>query len=148
MRLAELLAPGGVLLDLRASDKKQVLQELARRAAPHAGIDAPVIAAALQSREQLGSTGLGKGFALPHARMRGLAGFIGLFVRLERAIDFQSIDAQPVDLAFLLLIPEQAGNGHVAALAAVSRKLRDPAVVRALRKTTSAAATYDLLAAD
>jgi PTS system nitrogen regulatory IIA component len=147
MQLAELLAPGDVLLDLRAGDKKQVLQELARRAAPRAGIDAPAIAAALQSREQLGSTGLGKGFALPHARMRGLAGFIGLFVRLERAIDFQSIDAQPVDLVFLLLIPENAGNAHVAALAAVSRKLRDPAVVRALRKATSAAVAYDLLAA-
>jgi len=147
MQLSELLIPEDVLLNLRASDKNQLLQELARRAAPRAGIDARVIAAALQSREQLGSTGLGKGFALPHARLRDLGRFVGLFVRLERALEFQSIDGEPVDLVFLLLIPDTAGNGHVAALAAVSRKLRDPTVVRALRKANSAATAYNLLVA-
>jgi nitrogen PTS system EIIA component len=144
MRIADLLKPEDVVVGLRASDKGQLLAELARRAAA-AHIDAATIAGALQARERLGSTGLGKGFALPHARIPGLTSFFGAFVRLARPIDFQAIDDQPVDLVFLLLIPNDAGNDHVAALAAISRRLRDAEVLRQARKTADAAALYQLL---
>jgi len=92
----------------------------------------------LTSPEDLGSTGLGKGFALPHARIDGLPKFFGLFARLARAIDYDAIDGNPVDLVFLLLMPANAGNEHVAALAAVSRRFRDAEAASRLRKADAA----------
>jgi nitrogen PTS system EIIA component len=146
MRVADLIAPAQVLAALRVQDKPQLLAELARRASATTGIDAPTIITALQTREQLGSTGLGKGFALPHARVDGLTAFFGLFVRLSRPIDFQAIDGQPVDLVFLLLIPPDANAEHVAALAAIARPIRDPLFVRELRQAKDAAALHERLA--
>ena len=145
MKIADLIAAGDVAIGVRAADKAQLLAELARRSAAGAGIDAATVASALQARERLGSTGLGKGFALPHARVPGLTRFFGAFVRLARPIDFQAIDAQPVDLVFLLLIPNDAGNDHVAALAAISRRLRDAEVLRQARKAADAAELHQLL---
>lgn len=146
MKIADFLAQADVLTSLRGVDKGQLIGELARRGAAATGIDAASIANALQARERLGSTGLGKGFALPHARVAGLTRFFGAFVRLARAIDFQAIDDQPVDLVFLLLIPADAGSQHVAALAAISRRLRDAEVLKQIRKAADAAALYQLLA--
>jgi len=145
MKIADFLTQGDVVVGLRGADKGQLIGELARRGAAAIGIDAATIANALQARERLGSTGLGKGFALPHARVPGLTRFFGAFVRLARPIDFQAIDDQPVDLVFLLLIPADAGSQHVAALAAISRRLRDAEVLKQIRKAADAAALYQLL---
>jgi PTS system nitrogen regulatory IIA component len=146
MEIADLLSPDRVVLGLAVRDKAGLLAELARRAGATLGIPPPAIVAALQAREQLGSTGLGRGFALPHTRLPGLSGFFGLFARLGRPIPFQAIDEKPVDLVFLLLIPERAGNEHVGALAAISRALRDPAVLERLRRADSADAVWRSLA--
>jgi PTS system nitrogen regulatory IIA component len=141
MDIADFIAADRVALDLRGRDKTQLLQELAKRAAASgAGVPADVILAALRSREDLGSTGLGKGFALPHARIDGLPKFFGLFARLARPIDYDAIDGGPVDLVFLLLMPANAGNEHVAALAAVSRRFRDVDTASRLRKADAATA--------
>jgi PTS system nitrogen regulatory IIA component len=110
-----------------------LLRELARRAGPAVGVEAQAVLDALLARESLGSTGLGHGIAVPHARIAGVGRLFGMFARLEKPIDFAAIDEQPVDLVFLLLIPSGAGNEHLAALAAVSRRLRDKDVLRQLR---------------
>jgi PTS system nitrogen regulatory IIA component len=134
MDIADLIAADRIALDVRVRDKAQLLRELAKRVEPSGnGLSAETILAALRSREELGSTGLGKGFALPHARIEGLTKFIGLFARLARPIDYDAIDGAPVDLVFLLLMPAEAGNNHVAALAAVSRRFRDGGTVALLR---------------
>jgi PTS system nitrogen regulatory IIA component len=146
MKIDELLAPDGVIVGLRVADKGQLVQELAKRAAPQLGIAAPAIATPLLEREQLGSTGLGKGFALPHARVAGLDRCFGLFARLARPVDFQAIDERPVDLVFLLLIPLDAEGAHVAALAAISRRMRDAALLDRVRKAGTADAVYRLIA--
>ena len=146
MRIADLIAPAHVLAALRVQDKPQLLAELARRSAAAIGIDASTILTALRTREQLGSTGLGQGFALPHARIDGLTTFFGLFARLARPIDFEAIDGHPVDLVFLLLIPPDANAEHVAALAAIARPIRDRQFVRELRQAKDAAELHNRLA--
>ncbi len=145
MELIDLVQPAQVVADLRARDKAQLMAELSRRAGSALGVEPQVIEAALTARERLGSTGLGQGFALPHARLGGLDRFFGLLARLARPIDFDAIDERPVDLVFLLLIPEDAGSEHVAALAAISRRMRDHAFVQRLRKATSAEAMHAAL---
>jgi PTS system nitrogen regulatory IIA component len=147
MNISEFLAPADVIVGLRAGNKGDLIRELARRATPVTGIEPAVIANALQARELLGSTGLGRGFALPHARIPGLARFFGTFARLARPIDFQAIDDSPVDLVFLLLIPADAENEHVAALAAISRRLRNAEVLRGVRKADSPATLHALITA-
>jgi PTS system nitrogen regulatory IIA component len=145
MDLADLIEPNQVVFAAKANNKEQLLQDLSSRAANSLNIDAQAICAALQAREKAGSTGLGEGFALPHARIAGLDHFFGMFARLNRAIHFDSIDGKPVDLVFLLLIPATAGGEHLAALAAVSRHLRDKDFAARLRKADSAAALCGLL---
>lgn len=134
-----------MLASLGASDKPGLLRDLAQRAAKQLAIEPPAVLDALQAREALGSTGVGQGIALPHARLAGLDRFFGLFARLPRPIEFDAIDERPVDLIFLLLIPERAGNDHLAALAAISRRLRDPAVATRLRAAKTARDLYGLL---
>jgi PTS system nitrogen regulatory IIA component len=129
----------------RASNKKQLLQDLASRAATLLNLDAQMICNALQAREELGSTGLGNGFALPHARIEGLDRLFGMFTRLNRPVHFDAIDGKPVDLVFLLLIPPAAGSEHLAALASISRYLRDNEFAAKLRKAPSASALCSLL---
>ena len=147
MDIADFISPDRIALDLRVRDKAQLLQELAKRAAASgSGVPAAAILSALRSREELGSTGLGRGFALPHARIDGLNRFIGLFARLARPIDYDAIDGAPVDLVFLLLMPPETGNNNVAALAAVSRRFRDGDTVTKLRKSDAAAALTTLTA--
>ena len=147
MDLADLIEPDRVIFAARASNKQQLLQDLASRAATLLNLDARAIFDALQAREGLGSTGLGNGFALPHARVEGLKQLFGMFMRLNRPIHFDSIDGKPVDLVFLLLIPATAGSEHLGALAAVSRHLRDQEFMAELRKASSAAALCKLLCA-
>ena len=149
MDIAELLRPEGVIANLRVATKKQALQELARRAADMPDLRGRIgerdIFEVLLERERLGSTGIGMGIAIPHGKLPGLPRLYGLFARLEKPIDFDSIDEQPVDLIFLLLAPESAGADHLKALARISRLLRDKAVCEKLRGTETAEGLYALL---
>jgi PTS system nitrogen regulatory IIA component len=146
MPIGEIIGPDRVVVGLRVTDKTQLLQDLAGRAATVLGLDRRMIFDALLARENLGSTGLGKGFALPHARLEVLGETFALFVRLARAIDFAAIDDRPVDLVILLLSPANGGNNHLATLAALSRPLRDATFVQRLRQAPDAVALHRMLA--
>jgi len=135
MELTDLLDGECIVANLRATSKKQVLQELARRAADITNIDERKIFAVLMDRERLGTTGVGSGIAIPHGKLPELDRLYGIFARLEKPVDFQSIDERPVDLIFVLLAPEEAGADHLKALARVSRLLRDQNTCEKLRGT-------------
>jgi PTS system nitrogen regulatory IIA component len=145
MDLASLVDPSRIVFGARANDKEQLLLDLASRAAASLNLDPKAIFNALRAREELGSTGLGEGFALPHARIERLDRFFGMFARLKRPVQFDSVDAKPVDLIFLLLSPTTAQGEHLAALAAVSRHLRDKEFAARLRGASSVAALCSLL---
>jgi len=147
MPLADILAPNAVLPMLRASSKKQALQELAQQSGLLLGREQREIFETLLQRERLGSTGVGGGIAIPHGKLPKLDKLFGLFARLEKPIDFESLDGEPVDLVFLLLAPEAAGADHLKALARVARMLRDPEIVAKLRATRDAGAIHALLTA-
>jgi nitrogen PTS system EIIA component len=134
-----------VIANLRASNKKQVLQELARKAAKLTGQDEAAIFETLSERERLGTTGIGHGIAIPHGKLPGLDRVYGVFARLERPVDFDAIDDQPVDLIFLLLAPANCGGDHLKALAKVSRMLRDRILCEKMRGSTSCDAIYALM---
>src|SRR3954471_13771739 len=119
MPLTDLVTPNAVIPALKINSKKQVLQELAACAALVSGQNERVIFETLLQRERLGSTGIGHGVAIPHGKLPKLDKLFGVFARLERPIDFESLDGQPVDLIFLLLAPEGAGADHLKALAKV-----------------------------
>jgi PTS system nitrogen regulatory IIA component len=146
MPLTDLVAPNAVIPALKANSKKQVLQELAARAAALTGRDERTIFEILMQREKLGSTAVGGGIAIPHGKLAPLDKLFGLFARLDRPVDFEALDAQPVDLVFLLLAPENAGADHLKALARVARLLRDSDVARKLRESRDAQAIYAVLA--
>jgi PTS system nitrogen regulatory IIA component len=147
MAIGEIIRPDRVIVGLRAADKRQLLREVAHHAATATSLDPASIYSALQAREHLGSTGLGKGFALPHARLQTLKAPYALFVRLARPIDFAAIDERPVDIVILLLTEANGSNQHLATLAALSRPMRDPAFVQKLRQAPDAAAVHRLLTA-
>lgn len=146
MPLNDLVAPDAVLPALKVNSKKQALQELAAKAAELTGQSERGIFEILLQREKLGSTGVGNGIAIPHGKLPKLNKLFGLFARLERPIDFEALDGQPVDLVFLLLAPEGAGADHLKALARVARLLREPDVVQKLRQSRDADALYAVLA--
>lgn len=133
MDLSDLLAPGGILPGFEATTKKQALLDLATRAAELTKLDARTIYDTLLQRERLGSTGLGRGIAVPHVKLTGLQGIVCLFARLTKPIDFESLDGEPVDLIFMLLAPDHAGGDHLKALARISRLVREPKVLERLR---------------
>jgi PTS system nitrogen regulatory IIA component len=145
MDIADLLGPGRVIAAMRGGSKKQVLQELARRAATQSGLHERAIFDKLWERERIGSTGMGMGTAIPHARIGGLSKPFGLFARLEKPIDFEAVDERPVDLIFVLLTPEDAGADHLKALARISRLFRDRAMCEKLRGTDNVDALTALL---
>ena len=145
MDMHELISTRGVLANLRVSSKKQVLQELARRAAEVTGESERAIFEVLLERERLGTTGVGNGIAIPHGKLPGLNRLHALFAKLEQPIDFDAIDEQPVDLICLLLAPQTAGADHLKALAQVSRLLRDRGVCEKLRGASTPEALYALL---
>ena len=145
MELADLLDTDGIVANLRATSKKQALQELARRAAVITGIDERKIFDVLMERERLGTTGVGSGIAIPHGKLADLKRLYGIFARLEKPVDFQAIDDRPVDLIFVLLAPEEAGADHLKALARVSRLLRDQVTTDKLRGTADSDALYAIL---
>ncbi len=145
MEVSDLLTPRGVIAQLRVVSKKQALQEIARRAAAMTGVGERRIYDVLAERERLGTTGIGRGIAVPHGKLGELPRLYGLFARLERPIPFEAIDDQPVDLMFALLAPSGAGAEHLRALARVARLLRDSAICQKLRGTDHADALYALL---
>lgn len=145
MDIADLISPAAVIPNLRATSKKQALQDMAKKAAELTGQSERAVFEVLLERERLGTTGVGNGIAIPHGKLPDLPRLYGLFARLERAIDFESIDEQPVDLIFLLLAPESAGADHLKALARVSRLLRDKGVCEKLRGTDNADGLFALL---
>lgn len=144
MEISDLLQPDAVMT-LKASSKKQVLQELAKKAASITGLGERKIFDTLLERERLGTTGVGNGIAIPHGKLAELKSLHGVFARLEKPVDFEAIDDHPVDLVFLLLAPEQAGADHLKALARVSRLLRDSSNCDKLRGATSTDGLYMVL---
>lgn len=146
MSLTDLIAPNAVIPVLKVTSKKQAIQELAAQAAQLTGHSERAITDILLQREKLGSTGVGSGIAIPHGKLPKLAKLFGMFARLERPVDFEALDGQPVDLVFLLLAPETAGADHLKALARIARLLRDPDVAAKLRASHDAEALYAVLA--
>jgi PTS system nitrogen regulatory IIA component len=145
MEIEDLITPESVIARLRATSKKQALQELAKRAAEVTGLHERAIFEVLLERERLGTTGVGDGIAIPHGKLPELKRLYGLFARLDTPVDFDAVDDQPVDLIFLLLAPETAGADHLKALARISRLLRDRSICEKLRGADQADAIYALL---
>jgi len=145
MATSDLIAPNAIIPALKVNGKKQALQEIAAKAAALTGQNDRTILEILLQREKLGSTGVGNGVAIPHGKLPKLSKVIGVFARLERPVDFEALDGQPVDLVFLLLAPEGAGADHLKALARVARLLRDPEIARKLRESTDDEALYAVL---
>jgi len=145
MSLHDLIEPNAILPSLKVSTRKQALQELSERAAEVSGLPAREIFDALLQRERLGSTGVGGGIAIPHGKLPRVDRMIGLFARLERPIDYEALDGEPVDLIFLLLAPESAGADHLKALSRVARAFRDQRLTARLRATRDASGLYLLL---
>ena len=145
MELSKLLTPGAVRVVGQFTSKKRLFQELGEMAAQTYGLTAAVAIDGLQERETLGPTGVGHGIALPHARLEDLKGIVGVFLRLEKPLDYDSVDRQPVDLVFALFAPKDSGVDHLKALALVSRTMRDPGVVAKLRANTDPAKLHAIL---
>jgi len=137
-KISDIIDRRHVIPGLIVQDKAALVDELAKRAAVAQKLEARTIAAALNARERLGSTGVGKGVAIPHARIDGVGQFFGMFVRLDQPIAFDAIDGEPVDLVFLLLTPAQGAASYLSALACISRRLRDAKTAETLRGAATA----------
>jgi PTS system nitrogen regulatory IIA component len=146
MKISDFLSPADVMLDVKPANKGELLRLLSTRAAAGAGLDADEVVTLILKREELGSTGVGNGVALPHARSVGLKAPFSLFARLRRAIDFESIDDQPVDIVFLLLLPESDNGEQLNALACAARALRDPQVLNQIRGAADRDALFRAIA--
>lgn len=145
MELSKLLMPSAVRVVGQLTSKKRLFQELGEIAAQSYGLTAATAIDGLQERESLGPTGVGHGIALPHARLQDLDRIIGVFVRLEKPLDYESVDRQPVDLVFGLFAPKDSGVDHLKALALVSRTMRDQAICAKLRANTDPAKLHAIL---
>jgi PTS system nitrogen regulatory IIA component len=145
MDLRDLISLEAILPSLKARNKKHALQELAQKAAGITGLNCREIFDTVLQRERLGSTGVGRGIAIPHGRIAALPKIVSVFARLEEPIEFDALDAEPVDLIFLLLAPEHAGADHLKALARISRLLREPDSIEKLRAYSDRAALYSVL---
>lgn len=145
MDLADLIKPEAVKVLTSATSKKRLLNDIADLAQQAYDLDAADVVEALNARENLGPTGVGHGVALPHARLEGLSDVAGVFVLLDKPIDFNSVDRQPVDIAFALFAPEDAGVEHLKALALVSRTLRNNAICTKLRANHEVGTLYTIL---
>jgi nitrogen PTS system EIIA component len=148
MKVSDFLSAADVTIDAAFADKQKLLEELARRAAPRVDLDPLLIVAELDKREELGSTGMGGGIAVPHARFQQLRQPFVTLVRLKKPIEFDAVDGKPVDTIALLLLPNARQGEQLGALACIARKLRDPLVMKALRKARDGAEIYRCLTAD
>jgi nitrogen PTS system EIIA component len=145
MNLGDIVTEDAIIPDLRVSSKKQLLQAVAEKASELTGLSAREIFDTILQRERLGSTGVGKGIAIPHGKFAGFDRIVGVFARLHAPVDFESLDDQPVDIVFLLLAPESAGADHLKALSRIARSLRDPMRIGKLRATSDADALFSFL---
>jgi nitrogen PTS system EIIA component len=149
MKISDFLSADNVTIDVAAADKKKLLAELARKAGAIVDVIADRVLAELVKREELGSTGMGGGVAIPHARFYQVTKPFGMLVRLRRPLDFDAVDGEPVDLVFLLLLPEAAAAGdQLGALASIARKLRNTKIAAALRQARDSAEAYRVLTTD
>lgn len=145
MNLGDFVTHDAIIPDLRVSSKKQLLQSVAEKASALTGLSARAVFDTILQRERLGSTGVGKGIAIPHGKFPGFDRITGVFARLHTPIDFEALDDQPVDIVFLLLAPESAGADHLKALSRIARVLRDPMRTSKLRATADVDALYAFL---
>lgn len=145
MQLSDILKPQGIKVLGSSTSKKRLFHDIGELADNALNFKASEVAEALLDRETLGPTGVGQGIALPHARLTDVDEVCGLFIRLEKPMDFDSVDRQPVDLVFALLAPASAGVEHLKALALVSRTMRDPATCAKLRSNSDAATLHAIL---
>ncbi len=145
MKISEFLSPDETLINIRASDKEKLLAELARKLASKVKLSEHEILSGLLKREELGSTGMGNGVAIPHARFQAIKKPFGIIVRLKQPIDFEAIDGQPVDIVFVLLLPSSAEREQLGALACVARKLRAADDLAQLRRAKNASNLYEVL---
>lgn len=147
MELADILAKNAVLICTDVTKKRHLFEVLAFKAAELTGLPQSDILAAITGREELGSTGLGNGIAIPHGKLAGLKEVVAVFARLDHPIDFDAVDDQPVDLVMMLLAPVGAGADHLKALSRVARMLRTQDVVDDMRHAADAGRLYDILTA-
>lgn len=145
MKISEILSLSNVITDVKADDKRQLLQQLAALAAKEAKADARMVTDSVWERENLGSTGYGGGTAFPHARIDGINRVVGVFARLSAPVEFDAVDGKPVDLVFLLISPENSGADHLTALAMVSRVLKDADTCEKLRQARNKEEIFSIL---
>jgi nitrogen PTS system EIIA component len=148
MKVSDFLSSADVTIDAAFADKQKLLEDLAGRAAAIVDLEPDLILAELQKREELGSTGMGGGVAIPHARFHHLRKPFGMLVRLKKPIEFDAVDGKRVDTVALLLLPDVHEGERLGALACFARKLRDPVVMTALRRALDGAEIYRSLTAD
>ena len=148
MLISEIITQKLVLSLNNISSKKRLFQEIATHMAMDSAVNPETIVTALQDREQLGPTGMGNGIAIPHARIDNISSIKGMFIRLEKPINFDSMDKQKVDLIFSILAPIDSGVDHLKALAKVSRLLRDQNICSKLRSTADITALHSILTQD
>ncbi|WP_291686922.1 PTS sugar transporter subunit IIA [Bradyrhizobium sp.] len=146
MKISDLLSPTDVMIDVRASGKRPLLQEFAARAAASLGLPVDQVLSTLHKREELGSTGIGKGVAIPHARLQEIQRPYGLFARLKPPLEFDAIDGQAVDIVFVLLLPAAVENEALGALALAARTLRSPETLARVRGARNASELYAAIA--
>lgn len=145
MELSNILAKGSIIACAKVASKRQLLQKLAKLAASDVGVPEQVVFDSLMAREQLGSTGLGNGIAIPHGKLDGITSVRAVFARLEHAIDFDAVDEQPIDLVIMLIAPTGSGADHLKALARVARLLRSEKIIALLRETRDIDKLHDIL---
>jgi PTS system nitrogen regulatory IIA component len=133
------------VVDIAAPNKRALLHDLARRAAPALNVDADFVFNALLKREELGSTGVGNGVALPHVRLEQVRSPFAIMVRLKEPIDFDAVDGQPVDLVCLLLLSKENESAQLNALAGIARRLRRPELLEELRHAPNRVVLYNLM---
>lgn len=145
MKLSEIMSGNSIFMGLKSNSKRQLLQDLANKAAEITGINERTIFDTVLERENLGSTGFGEGTALPHGRFAELDKVYGFFAKLNSPVDFEAIDGKPVDLVFMLLSPEGNGADHLTALAQASRILKDESTRTKVRQISSSQEIYAIL---
>jgi len=148
MKIGTFLAPENALVNMEASDKTRLLMKLSGRAAKSVFLEPEQVSQEILKREELGSTGVGGGAAIPHARIPGLLTPFGILARLRKPIDFDAVDGKPVDLIFLLLLPATSTGDHLKVLAAVARRLRDEVTLSALRQAENNENLYDAMSTE
>ena len=145
MKISDIMKENAIFTGLKAGSKRNLLQDLAQKAAEITGLNERTIFDALLERENLGTTGFGSGTALPHARLENLDKIYGFFAKLETPINYEAVDNKPVDLVFMLLSPDSSGAAHLTALAQITRLLKDENTCETLRSTNNREELYALL---